>query len=452
MALDTYCMITLADYKSFARITDDQIEKNALSLYCNAGDASAGTVTKSGNLLTLIITAGVSAGTVNIHLAEIQQTITIWADAGGVPNEVTATSNGIEAAGLLAGDFVTITGTTNYNGTYEVQSVTANTFNIQHADAGDDAAGTVTVINYDNLADLATYLETLSGWTANLLGEGRAASTDLKNVGSTGALGSANEMTLIYYDNWTLERIVDRASHILEIYLNRNILSRSYTNERYDGIGKEVMVRNFPIQAITYISSGYLNVIRARYTVTTVHNAYIAVTTTGVILNVDGSPTTLLFSSYATMTLLAAAINNQAGWEANTIGSLYDAYPSTLLYEHPNRFCINEFCDLDIPDEPMVDYKVDLARGIIYYPGGWFRGFQNIFVSYTGGFSTTPYCLMGAVCRIAKVIDDRRRTDEAMKSEKMGDYSYTTVDVEKELSPADLIEVKGYRNYNISGA
>ena len=133
MALDTYCLITLADYKSFARITNDQIEENALSLYCNASDASEATVAKSGNLLTLIITAGVAAGTVNIHLAEIQQAITVWADAGGTPNEVTATSAGIEAAGLLAGDIVTITETTNYNGTYTVKSVTTNTFNIEHA-------------------------------------------------------------------------------------------------------------------------------------------------------------------------------------------------------------------------------------------------------------------------------------------------------------------------------
>lgn len=88
-------------------------------------------------------TEGNTSTYMTYHLG-YKQAITVWADAGGTPNEVTATSNGIEAAGLVAGDFVTITGTTNYNGVYEILSVTANTFNIEHADAGDDAAGTVT--------------------------------------------------------------------------------------------------------------------------------------------------------------------------------------------------------------------------------------------------------------------------------------------------------------------
>lgn len=93
---------------------------------------------------TLGYTEGDNGAHMTFH-ASIRQAITAWADAGGTPNEVTATSNGIQAAGLIAGEFITITGTTNYNGVYEVLSVATNTFNIEHADAGDDAAGTITL-------------------------------------------------------------------------------------------------------------------------------------------------------------------------------------------------------------------------------------------------------------------------------------------------------------------
>lgn len=76
----------------------------------------------------------------------VTQAITIWADAGAQdPNEVTATSDGCQAAGLAVGDFVTINNTTNYNGVYEVKAVTTNTFNIVHADSGNDGTGQFTM-------------------------------------------------------------------------------------------------------------------------------------------------------------------------------------------------------------------------------------------------------------------------------------------------------------------
>lgn len=63
--------------------------------------------------------------------------ITAYADGGG--GQVTVTSN---AHGLSNGDEVTITGSTNYNDTFTVANVAANTFEITHSWDGDDAAGT----------------------------------------------------------------------------------------------------------------------------------------------------------------------------------------------------------------------------------------------------------------------------------------------------------------------
>jgi hypothetical protein len=63
-----------------------------------------------------------------------------YADAGGSPNEVTVTAAGHPFA---AGEIVSISGSTNYEGVHEVQSTTTDTFNIVSAFAAEAAAGTV---------------------------------------------------------------------------------------------------------------------------------------------------------------------------------------------------------------------------------------------------------------------------------------------------------------------
>lgn len=63
--------------------------------------------------------------------------ITAFADAGG--GQVTVTS---AAHGLSNGDVVTISGTTNYNGTFEITNVTTNTFEITDTWVANDATGT----------------------------------------------------------------------------------------------------------------------------------------------------------------------------------------------------------------------------------------------------------------------------------------------------------------------
>jgi hypothetical protein len=64
-----------------------------------------------------------------------------YADAGGSPNEVTVTAAGHPFA---VNEIVSISGSTNYNSVFEVQSVTTDTFNIVSAFAAEGAAGTVT--------------------------------------------------------------------------------------------------------------------------------------------------------------------------------------------------------------------------------------------------------------------------------------------------------------------
>lgn len=63
--------------------------------------------------------------------------ITAFADAGG--GQVTVTS---ALHGITEGDYISISGTTNYNGLYQVTNVQTNTFEITETFNGDDATGT----------------------------------------------------------------------------------------------------------------------------------------------------------------------------------------------------------------------------------------------------------------------------------------------------------------------
>ncbi|MHC4867011.1 MAG: hypothetical protein ACYTEX_23280 [Planctomycetota bacterium] len=93
----------------------------------------------------LIYTAGDwTTGLVNGMTFQDGATDTVsdaYADAGGSPNEVTVTA---AAHPFAAGEIVSISGSTNYNSVFEIQSATTDTFNIVSAFAAEGAAGTVT--------------------------------------------------------------------------------------------------------------------------------------------------------------------------------------------------------------------------------------------------------------------------------------------------------------------
>tara|TARA_R110002051_G_scaffold204723_1_gene270809 strand:- start:2834 stop:4555 length:1722 start_codon:yes stop_codon:yes gene_type:complete len=105
-----------------------------------------------------------------VKKATLAGSITAFADAGG--GQVTVTS---AAHNLNNGDSVTIIGTTNYNGTFTIASVTTNTYDITDTFNGDDATGTwnsvgwteVSAVDFDanTKIDVKTYNSKL--WFVN---------------------------------------------------------------------------------------------------------------------------------------------------------------------------------------------------------------------------------------------------------------------------------------------
>jgi len=72
-----------------------------------------------------------------------------------------------------------------------------------------------------------------------------------------------------------------------------------------------------------------------------------------------------------------------------------------------------------------TDYTVFLDEGIIYRSSGWARRRKGWQVVYVAGYATIPEDLKGACLEIAKLYW-AMRDKRGLKSESIGDYSYTT--------------------------
>jgi len=242
-------------------------------------------------------------------------------------------------------------------------------------------------------------------------------------------------------DDKLIQALIGRASDFIEYYLARKLVSRAYTHERYDGTDRDYLfIDNYPITAIERLSIGTLDAIKIYYGID-VFNAYAKVSTTGVTLVVNGAAgTELAFATYTSLLLMANAINGQAGWTSSVAISAYNGWPSSLLYPQQNVYAVETYGYLKIPDEPIYDYELDASKGIIYYSTDFDKGFKNIYITYTAGFSTStmPKAIKMACCELVNYKYNQRELDPNLKSEKMGDYSYNIADL-KEALPKDLL-------------
>lgn len=72
-------------------------------------------------------------------------------------------------------------------------------------------------------------------------------------------------------------------------------------------------------------------------------------------------------------------------------------------------------------------YKMLDDEGQIYYAGGFTEGVRNYRVSYVAGYSTIPTDLEQACIMLISYIKNQTKTS-GMKSETLGEYSYTKDD------------------------
>ena len=227
--------------------------------------------------------------------------------------------------------------------------------------------------------------------------------------------------------------LINRSSSTIENYCERKFLSRKYRLERYDGDGEEYLfLEQRPIRGINTISLGTKVALTVECDATDAVHASIDITSDRVTINqIGGTPTgssDVLFSTYLTVSAVAAKIAGYAGWDVDvTTGE--GSHLSSDLLDVYGVYCLDQTVDLELPNVPINDFTVykegGKQLGIVYRNVGWNEGSLNVIITYTAGYATTPYDVQQACLQMVATTYNQSKRDLGLKSETLGDYEYT---------------------------
>lgn len=285
----------------------------------------------------------------------------------------------------------------------------------------------------------------VSGHTIQYIHVGSTAGYDIGFIQDSSAAESITSDIDVGDDTGLVSTVLTHCDKFVKSYCNREFESGSYT-EIHDGGKSHIFVKEFPIISISRIAYG----VDAAFSVNnTNETSYATVSCDGssFITNLNGSTNELSLSTYQTIGDLVTAINNLGnGWVATLNADSYSDYLSSEILEFYGKSCLyTDSADVNIAEGSLEDFKINKNSGIItgYFP----YGFQNIYISYTGGYTTIPEDLKMAVKILThyeynKIIEDN-----------FGNKSYSIGDVDKTMFndlPIEVIKIlSGYKNYQI---
>ncbi len=204
----------------------------------------------------------------------------------------------------------------------------------------------------------------------------------------TAALSIVSDQAATEDPTAPVQVILDGVDAFVKSYCKRDFESTTY-KEYYNGKNRQnLFLKQYPIISISRLSIGRINGLKVANSASSTY-ATVSVTSTGVVLNKDGTTTELLFSAYATLTLMAAAIGGETNWSASVLNASYASYTSTELIAIMGLECLNNsYAYLDIPEIPEDEFEVYHDEGYIFKWGGFHRGHRNIRIDYTAGYSS----------------------------------------------------------------
>ncbi len=237
--------------------------------------------------------------------------------------------------------------------------------------------------------------------------------------------------------------LITAASDAVTTWCDRIFQEQQYT-EYVNGLDSwrcgYMSPRNYPVTVISRIAVRPVVVLFVSNTDTTNNQrAEVSVLLTGLKLfrtsngNVI-SPVTLLFATYTTIGALAAAINAVGnGWTATVCGGPYAsdyagwATADLRVIQGSLNARFSASAQLELYTDELPAMRIDTtgtdAPSTIY--GKFPRGVISVELRYTAGYSVIPDAVIRGTTIVVKSLFDRSSKDSAVKSEKIGDYSYT---------------------------
>lgn len=226
-----------------------------------------------------------------------------------------------------------------------------------------------------------------------------------------------------------LDAIIPLVSSLIEAQLDRTIESATY-REWLDGSGERYQrVTEYPVTRIfqaayavnsavsLYFSGGSM----ATVSVQDATLKLFSVSSAGVEADVD-----LDLATYPTITLLVAQINATGGWSATTETNRGSDYSLNIKPFDTQHALSPDTADLYTPDEAIDVRVADRGEYLLETigGGGFPKGRSNVFVWYTGGYTTVPGGLEAFANQIALDTMYGAQRDGSLSSEKIGNYQY----------------------------
>ncbi|NOR27599.1 MAG: hypothetical protein GQ540_03610 [Lutibacter sp.] len=207
----------------------------------------------------------------------------------------------------------------------------------------------------------------------------------------------------------------DSVESFVSNYCNRTFESTSYTRKKYCGNGRSILILDdYPLTAVDRVSIGNIGAVKVKNTNTT-SSASVSVVSTGLRLVKDGvADTSVTFVANTTMTAIINAINAISGWSAELLNSSYGSYRSADLIESVGLSAINNnWVDLKMPDDAEDNFSADLSTAVLKKNSGWPSGFNNIYIDYTAGYTSTtmPEDLKLAIKIFTKYIYNKKEEE-----------------------------------------
>ena len=239
--------------------------------------------------------------------------------------------------------------------------------------------------------------------------------------------------------------LIDGVSDIIERELDHHIVARDYAGW-HDGSGaRELILPEWPLNSVSRVNIGTLDALTIQCDDPLATEAYAEVNRAGTILHLtilDGAnagTTDLLFAAggQTTITGIATAINAATGSWTGTASSGYGGYRSNTLRPCGRRECYGSTATFQIPDVGAAEYRTDYDDGQIILAGAFGRGYRNVYVEYNAGYTTIPPALKLLASEWVALAFYNGQRDAGLKSESLGDYSWTLADVSGACDVAD---------------
>ncbi len=260
-------------------------------------------------------------------------------------------------------------------------------------------------------------------------------------------------------DDTLINALITRATSAIENYCGRVLTSNSY-REIHDGDHTNVLlVLQYPVTAITLLSSSVNGALRIINESTDAWNARVTISATIMTLSIDGGTNdgsdALTLADYTVNTLVDAINALGKSWTATIITSAFGLYDADELLLVPALQCNDQNVYPKVPTELMYDYSI-VGAPATPYKGNYGeirsalrlpKGSQNIVVRYTAGYETTPADLEQICIDLTNIYWRGRKKDLSLKSERLADHTIAFAEDARDLPKTIARRLGKYKRF-----